>query len=405
MAQLIGTASNQVPTNGDLGSAAFMDSSAFYSTGVTSSFRNIVINGAMEVAQRATSVTGLQSGNSNYYVIDRFGIQNGGSGTFRITYDQSTDAAPGFSKSAKLTVTTPLTGGTSPTSYCGWYYVVEGYDCARLGWGSTNAKPLTISFWVKSSVAGRYAHVGLRVDTAANGTYSCFTNIDINTANTWEYKTVTIPALPSGISLASTTNGAGIQIHINTFAGVGSVGTPTNLVWANINALGTNAYVNDTRWIGTNGATFQITGVQAEVGTQATPFEYRPLAIEQLLCYRYHYREVAGTFDYTSFLNGSGAFAYLYVTGRFPVPMRTAPSVTFSTDSTGGSGYLVPIASCAVTSGSDVNGGLTTSGTPGALVVSNSAIGRAQYVSPPAITRGQTYKNARDGSVVADAEL
>jgi hypothetical protein len=285
MPQLIGTAPNQVPTNGDLGSAAYMDTSAFYGTGVTSSFRNIIINGAMEIAQRGTSVSGLMSGNTGYYTVDRFIIQNGGSGTFRTSFEQVSDAPSGFNKSAKITVTTPLSGALTATSYCGLLYNAEGYDVARLGWGTSAAKPLTISFWAKSSIAGRYIHTGIRMDTAG-GTYSCFANIDINVANTWEYKTVTIPGFTAS-TLSNLTNGAGFQIHFNTLAGVSGLGTASSLVWQTINALGTNALVNDARWIGTNGATFQITGVQAEVGSVATPFEYRPYQTELALCQRY----------------------------------------------------------------------------------------------------------------------
>lgn len=285
--------------------------------GVIGQNRNIVINGAMEIAQRSTSVSGLLSGNSGYYTIDRFAVQNGGNGTFRITYDQASDAPPGFTKSAKLTVTTPLTGANSPTSYCGFFYVAEGYDCNRLGWGSSNPKPLTISFWVKASVVGTYTHVGVRVDTVS-GTYSCFTNIDINAANVWEYKTVTIPGL--SVALSNKTNGVAVQLHFNTFAGVGGAGTASNLVWQNVNALGTGAYVNDTRWIGTSGATFQITGVQAEVGSVATPFEYRSYQQELAMCHRYFLYAPTPAFV----VNTGNVFTSF----QFPVPMRAAPTLT-----------------------------------------------------------------------------
>jgi hypothetical protein len=310
MPQLIGTAPSQIPTNGHLGSAAFMDANAFYGTGTTSSFRNIVINGAMEIAQRGTSVTGLMSGNSSYYTLDRFMIQNGGSGTFRTSFEQVSDAPSGFNKSAKITVTTPLSGALSATSYCGLLYQPEGYDVARLGWGTSAAKPLTISFWVKSSVVGRYIHVGIRMDTAG-GTYSCFANIDINVANTWEYKTVTIPGFTTS-TLTNLTNGSALQIHFNTFAGVSGLGTTSSLVWQQINALGTNEFVNDTRWIGTNGSTFQITGVQAEVGSVATPFEYRPFGMELAMCQRYYEK----SFEYgTAPANGANGTSFATTNG------------------------------------------------------------------------------------------
>jgi hypothetical protein len=289
--------------------------------GVIGQNKNMIINGAMNIAQRGTSQA-LASGQSGHYTVDRFGHQNGGfTGAMTVTYSQVADGPPGFDYSAKMALGASVhTGALSATSYAGWYQVIEGYDCQRLGWGTTNAKPLTISFWVKSSVAGNYPHVGIRYDSTS-GTASNFFNFSINAANAWEYKTVTIPASP--YLLSNKTNGGGIQVHINPLAGVGSAGTPIPGAWALANCLGTQAHVNSLAWIGVPNATFQITGVQAEVGAVATPFEYRSHQQELALCQRYY---TVLRYIYEASLGTTGTIASAAV--PLPVPMRGTPSAT-----------------------------------------------------------------------------
>jgi hypothetical protein len=301
--------------------------------GVIGQNKNMIINGAMNIAQRGTSQA-LASGQNGYYTVDRFGHQNGGfTGVMTVTYSQVADGPPGFDYSAKMAIgATAHTGALSATSYAGWYQVIEGYDCQRLGWGTTNAKPLTISFWVKSSVAGNYPHVGIRYDSTS-GTASNFFNFSINAANAWEYKTVTIPASP--YLLSNKTNGGGIQVHINPLAGVGSAGTPIPGAWALANCLGTQAHVNSLAWIGVPNATFQITGVQAEVGAVATPFEYRPHQQELALCQRYYWTTGSSPTSYAHFCTAYFASTTsVEGTIQYPQTMRAVPTITFSATNT-----------------------------------------------------------------------
>jgi hypothetical protein len=293
----------------------------FYS--VIGNNRNIVINGAMNIAQRSTSVT-LGGGQSGHFTVDRFGHQNGGFNG-NVIYSQVADGPPGFDYSAKMTVNTAHSGGFSPTTYAGWYYGAEGYDCQRLGWGANNPKPLTISFWVKSSIAGNYPHVGIRYDSTS-GTASSFFNFAINSANIWEYKTVTIPASP--YSITQKTNGGGIQLHINTLAGVGGAGTPSQGPWVLANCLGTNAQVNNGIWITTANATFQITGVQMEVGSVATPFEYKTYQEELALCQRYYEEYIfPGTNGYNDIVFQATAGNFCRGSIPYKVTKRAAPSI------------------------------------------------------------------------------
>lgn len=322
MSQLIGTASNQVPTNGDLGSAAFMDSSAFYGTGQSASFRNRIINGDMRIDQR--NAGGVVTINTNLFTVDRWQADEGGMNSY--TAQQSTTAPAGFKNSLKFTMGTAVT--IDPTDYAFFRQAIEGYNVADFGLGTTSASPFTLSFWVQSSVTGTFG-VTFR-NTAANTSY-CST-YTINTANTWEYKTVTVPAITTGTWV--TDNGAGMYVLWDL--GVGSTYTGiANQVNTGGNYFGV---ANTTKLASTTGATFYITGVQLEKGTQATPFEYRPYGMELALCQRYYWQSFEGAtpsgwpsngFISTAGVGGSsGGNTTGMINGMFlhPVKMRAAPT-------------------------------------------------------------------------------
>ena len=271
MPQLIGTAPNQVPTNGDLGSAAYMDTSAFYGIGLSASFRNRIINGAITISQRGASPT--QTGGGDYSVDRFFNYYSGNA----YTSVQSTTAPAGFINSLLLTITT---ASASPT-YSFFGHKIEGLNCADLGLGTSNASPVTLSFWVRSSVAGVYSLSLSNSD--GNRAYAAL--YTINAANTWEYKTLTIPGDTSGTWL--TTNGTGIFIRWNMGTAVGSARLISAGSWQAVNADGATGSTGANAWANTSGATFYITGFQLEKGTVATPFEYRPIGTELQLCQRY----------------------------------------------------------------------------------------------------------------------
>ena len=315
MPQLIGTAPNQVPTNGDLGSAAYMDTSAFYGTGNSASFRNRIINGAITISQRGASPT--QTGGGDYSVDRFFNYYSGNA----YTSVQSTTAPAGFINSLLLTITT---ASASPT-YSFFGHKIEGLNCADLGFGTSNASPVTLSFWVRSSVIGVYS-LSLS-NNEGNRAYAAL--YTINVANTWEYKTLTIPGDTSGTWL--TTNGTGIFIRWNMGTAVGSARLISAGSWQAVNADGATGSTGANAWANTSGATFYITGVQLEKGTVATPFEHRPFGTELALCQRYFSKLSAasgnayvafGACVYTSAGSASGFVKY-------PTTMRSSPTISY----------------------------------------------------------------------------
>ena len=234
------------------------------------SLRNRIINGGMVIDQRYAGA--VQSPAPSGYGADRWAIYKSGTGTW--SYQLSSTAPAGFTSSLLLTVT-----GTSTPSGNDYYILqqpIEGFNVADLNWGSSNAQAVTLSFWARSSVTGTFS--GALRNASTNRCYP-FT-YSISSANTFEYKTVTITGDQSGTW--GTTNGAGIYLNF-CFGGAGtSLGTGGS--WnanSNVGATG------QTNWISNSGATFYITGVQLEKGSTATSFDYRPYGTELQLCQRY----------------------------------------------------------------------------------------------------------------------
>jgi hypothetical protein len=267
--------------------------------------RNRIINGAMVISQRGTSFATPADGN---YTLDRYFINTSGGGVYSVT--QSSDAPAGFTNSFLVTVTTADASiGTSD------YYLfaqrIEGYNVADLAYGSASASPVTISFWVKSSVAGTYG-VALIGFNASYRTY--LSTVTINSANTWEYKSFTV--VGDTASVIRTNNQFGLQVAFDLGCGSGLQGTTGS--WLASEKYGTST---STKLISTLGATFQVTGVQLEKGSTATPFEQRLYGTELALCQRYYAR----TFAYSG-LTGSGAELSGVVYGS--VQMRSVPTLT-----------------------------------------------------------------------------
>ena len=274
------------------------------------SHRNLIINGAMTVAQRGTSFTAQTS----EFVVDRFNYNSSGVATMDL--DQSSDAPDGFLNSAKLTLNA-VDSSIGSTDYYQLTYKVEGQDMAHLNWGSSSAKTVTMSFWVKSSVAGDFP---LRFINS-NGSKSYATYVTINATDTWEYKTKVIPGPTDGTFL--TTSSTGIEIGIS-FAQGSTYSGATADQWNTVSGFASSNLVNNTGWIGTTDNTFQITGVQLEVGDTATPFEHRSYGDELARCQRYFMRyngniEIVGQ-------NYSGNTVDCPV--FLPTVMRAGPTVT-----------------------------------------------------------------------------
>ena len=267
---------------------------------------NRIINGAMVIDQRnaGASITA----NDNTYAVDRFVLYASQSSKLTAQQNQGSVTPPvGFSNYLGYTSSSAYTVGASEQFTI--TQAIEGFNVADLGWGTANAKTVTLSFWVRSSLTGTFG--GALRNGANNRTYPF--SYTISAANTWEYETITIAGDTTGTWL--TTNGYGLGVGFNLGAGASVSGTSGS--WS---STGYASSTGATSVVGTSGATFYITGVQLEVGSSATGFEYRQYGTELALCQRYYNNYNAATT--TWFI--SATVAYGGVT--FP-PMRTAPTV------------------------------------------------------------------------------
>lgn len=232
-------------------------------------FRNRIINGDMRIDQRNAGAAVTVNG----YTVDRFSIFNNTDGAFSIQQDSS--APNGFAHSLKATATT-ADGTLTTTQHLVITQSIEGFNVSDLGWGTANAQPVTLSFWVRSSLTGTF---GGSLRSSGGGRSYPFT-YSISVVDTWEKKSITISGDTTGTWL--TTNGIGIQIGFSLGAGPDRSG-PVD-AWASANYTSATGAVSV---IGTLNATWQITGVQLEAGTVATPFEFRSIGQELGLCQRY----------------------------------------------------------------------------------------------------------------------
>ena len=280
--------------------------------------KNRLINGAMIIDQRNAGASGTATG----YTIDRWVF--GATSTTKGTWQQNAGSVTppvGF---------TNYLGFTSNSSYSvgsgdifSFYQVIEGYNIADLGWGTTDAKTVTVSFWVQSSLTGTFG--GSIENQGLTRSYP-FT-YTINSANTWTKISITIPGDQSGTWYKDNTQG----LYLFFSFGVGTNYSGTAGAWASGDY---RSATGATSVVGTSEATFYITGVQLEAGTSATSFEYRQYTTELQLCQRY----------YTRFVNGTGqrigigdryASTFIQCMTFLPTEMRIAPSLISST----GSGY------------------------------------------------------------------
>jgi len=310
----IGTAPNEIPLNQYLGSMAYQDSSAYYNTGITTGFRNRIINGDMRIDQRNAGASVTQS-TSLTYITDRFAIV--GSVASKFTAQQSSNAAIGFTNSLLCTSSSAYTVGAGEDFSIRQY--IEGLNIADLAWGTASASTVTLSFWVRSSLTGTF---GGTLANSAQDRFYVF-SYTINSANTWEQKTVTIAGDTTGTWL--TTNGIGIRLFWSLGAGATVSGTAGS--WGSTfyrSVTGANSLV------GTNGATFYITGVQLEKGSTATSFDVRSYGTEFMLCQRY-YERTNGQPVYLTYYSATLAASNV----PFKVIKRATPTLTLVSPSSG----------------------------------------------------------------------
>jgi len=283
-------------------------------------FRNRIINGDMRIDQRNAGASVTYSSNPGYPV-DRSRFEF--SQVSKITGQRSTTAPAGFSNSAQGTVAAAVTPGASDYFLIG--QAIEGLNVADLGWGTASAQTVTLSFWVRSSVTGTYS---LRfINGSFNRTY--LTSYTISAANTWEYKTITLAGDTSGTW--ATDNTVGIVVQWDLGAGSNATSSTTN-AWQAGNYQHVTGSVN---WISTAGATFYITGVQLEAGSVASPFERRDYGRELMMCQRYCLAFRTDNHVGAGLWYASSAVVHQVT---FPVQMRVAPSLSFSSVTVGAYG-------------------------------------------------------------------
>ena len=270
--------------------------------------RNLIINGAMQVAQRGTSHTLVSN---NYGSLDRW--NGSGFNGPTCTMEQSTVAPANFKNSLKFTVTTGAS--VDATDYSDVRHYIEGNSVSHLKWGTADAQDVTVSFWVRCSVTGTFAVSICNSAYSRNyaGTYV------INSADTWEYKSVTISGDTSGTWLND--NGAGLRLVFDM--GVGSTYSSTTGQWSPGTYFGGSGV---TKLAATTGATWYISGVQLEVGKVATPFEHRSYGEELALCQRYYYRIYPARGNTLLGDGHNNTTTIASVSGSFPTTMRTRPT-------------------------------------------------------------------------------
>ena len=278
--------------------------------------RNIVINGSASVNQRGDS-TGVTA--DGYYGPDRWYYKTEGEETVSIS--QASDGPDGFANSYKVEVTT-ADSTIAADDYARIETRLEGQNLQHLKYGASGAESITLSFYVKSSVTGTYA-VGFY---SADGSRNIGSTYTISSANTWEYKTLTFAGDTGGT--INDDNGEALRIWFLLSAG-SNFTSSDNTSWAGYSDSRV-AYGHTANVIGTSSATFFLTGVQMEVGSQATPFEHRSFGEELALCQRYFYKLVSGINQ--SFAMGTYYSSSLITSDiRYPVTMRATPTVSYAT--------------------------------------------------------------------------
>jgi len=298
----------------------------------------------MQCWQRATSATAVS--NSSYGTVDRFRFWESTDGAY--TAEQSTDvpSGQGFTYSTKLVVTTADTS-IAAGQYAQFAQRIEAQNLQQLSYGTSEAKTITVSFWVKSSKTGNYAF-NLYKNTAGNTAYLYYKRYSINAANTWEKKTITVSPTAGSTSFLTASAGAidpantvGMEVYFTLAMGSSYQGATDDSWSSNVNLYTVSSNVN---WMDSTSNNFYITGLQMEVGDTATPFEHRSFGEELARCQRYYFQSPS----YSAGSSGTGADVQLYhtyaksasnwdwCTGFFPVEMRSNPTLTCNDGATDG---------------------------------------------------------------------
>ena len=283
-------------------------------------FRNIIINGDMSIAQRATSATGIGNGDTGYHTLDRWKFFENDSPSYEFTMSQSTDvpSGQGFATSLKMDCTTAeATLAADDLAFLEQY--IEGQNVQYLKKGTANAEYVTASFWVKSTKTGTFIVELVDLD---NSRFTNF-NYTVNASDTWEKKTVSF--VPDTTGTLDNDNAASLLFRFGLLAGTTfSSGSPSPTTWLANSGNNAKRAANQVNIADNTANEWYITGVQLEAGTTASDFEFLPHDVNLRRCQRY--------FQFLSTYTGYGLGTTTVVNGytNFPT-MRTSPSIS-STD-------------------------------------------------------------------------
>ena len=283
----------------------------------TLSFRNLIINGDLSIAQRGTGTSSSLNGWDNANGPDRFNMDSN-LASLTGTISQDSESPAGFSKSFKVDLT-GNTGAMGATEYISIRQKIEAQNLQHLQNGTSGAVSTTLSFWVRSSITGTY---GVRIRKEDNTAREITGTYAISAADTWEKKTITFAGDTAGGGIDNN-NGAGLQISWVLGAGSNYTSTDSSS-W--IDAATAGQFYGHTATFTSQNATFYLTGVQYETGTTATEFEHIPYRNQLENCRRYFMKGGGWPMfaDRTTDAHNCGRVGMYW----FPVIMRTAPTMT-----------------------------------------------------------------------------
>ena len=288
-------------------------------------FRNIIINGDMSIAQRGTSATGVGSG---YHTVDRWKFSKSLTADFDMAQSTDVPSGQGFAKSTKFDCTT-ANASPSASNVLFFQQPIEGQNLQYLKFGTLNAEQLTLSFWVKSNKTGTY--IVELID--ADNTLQVSQSYTINSANTWEKKTLTYPANTS--NSFDNDNNASLRVYFWLVSGSDYTSGTLQTTWGN---TATGRAVGQVNFADSTSNEWYITGVQLEAGETASDFEFLPYDVNLLRCQRYCFAAMNygnGTANdnkqFSCRYSTAGAFINIF----YPTQMRVEPSITYNEASGG----------------------------------------------------------------------
>jgi hypothetical protein len=308
--------------------------------GVGGGFKNVIINGDMQIFQRATSATTIPS--SGYSTVDRFGFSEGSGGAATSELDDlsvADQATTGQARALELNCTSADTSiAAGDRSYI--FYNIEAQDCRRFLYGTSAAKTLTLSFWVKSNLTGNFP---LTVKKDDNTVYYLPLSYSVSSANTWEKKTITWTPTEGSTSLITASGGAinndsgrGFQLFFGLMWGSNYTGSQSGTPTWTSSAYFADSDITFVNFYSSTSNNLYLTGLQLEVGDAASDFEHLPFDVQLRRCQRYFYRTPDGGASGVSAAYQHLGNGYMHASTNFighivfPEVMRAAPTCTFA---------------------------------------------------------------------------